>query len=270
MTTEPAEASGPDILAEHRKGVLLITLNRPQRLNALSEGMREGMRGFLREARGDAAVRAVVLTGAGRAFCSGADLVARPVGEPGGPPVVRAVPRIPRFAWLQDFHHVPVPVIAAVNGVAAGAGVGLALACDVRVMAADAYLYPAFVHRGLAADNGVAWTMARLAGPATTLRWLWNGERIPADVALQTRLADVVTEPGKALDEAMQLAQRWASGPTVAIGAIKQQVYRAIESSFADYLVFEELNVGRVSQTEDSREGVLAFRERREPRFQGR
>jgi 2-(1,2-epoxy-1,2-dihydrophenyl)acetyl-CoA isomerase len=272
MTTEQTVSTEQTVLTERRGGVMLITLNRPTRLNALTDDMREELRGALREARVDSSVRAVVVTGAGRAFCSGAEMVARPLAEPGAPPAPRPIPRTARYAWLQDFHHVPVPVIGAINGVAAGAGLGLALACDLRVMAPDAYFYPAFVHRGLASDNGVSWTLTRLAGPSRALRWLWSGDRIPAEQAWQVGLADAVAAEGEGatLAEALVLADKLANGPTIALGIMKQQVYHAIEASFADQLVFEELTTARNSGTEDSREGVAAFRERREPRFQGR
>jgi 2-(1,2-epoxy-1,2-dihydrophenyl)acetyl-CoA isomerase len=269
VTTEPMESDTSPVLTERRDSVLVITLNRPNRLNALTDEMREMLRTILREARAEAAVRAVVLTGAGRAFCSGAELSARPV-EPDGTPAPRPPARIPRYGWLQDFSTLPVPVVAAVNGVAAGAGLGLALACDIRVVAPDAYFYSAFAHRALAADNGVSWTMTRLVGPARTLRWLWNADRIPADVALQTGLADIVPTETSALDEGLRIAEQWANGPTVAFGTIKQQVYHALESTFADQLIYEELAAARVSQTEDVKEGAAAFREKRAPQFKGR
>ncbi|MGD9895275.1 MAG: enoyl-CoA hydratase/isomerase family protein [Dehalococcoidia bacterium] len=268
MTTEQGVSTESTVLAERQDGVLLITLNRPNRLNALTDEMRGQLRDILRDARAAASVRAVVLTGAGRAFCSGAELSARPV-EPDGTPASRPPARLPRYGWLQDFSTLPVPVVAAVNGVAAGAGLGLALACDIRVVAPDAYFYSAFAHRALAADNGVSWTMTRLVGPAKTLRWLWNADRISADLALQSGLADVVPTEASALDEALRIAQGWANGPTVALGTIKQQVYHALESTFADQLVFEELTTARVSQTADVKEGAAAFREKREPQFKG-
>lgn len=269
MTIDQAVQTQPTVLTERRGNVLVMTLNRPDRLNAVTDEMREEIRVALREARADREVRAIILTGAGRAFCSGAELAARPAEGAPAPPSW-AVARVPRYGWLQDFQHVPVPVIAAVNGAAAGAGMGLALACDIRVMDPKAFFYSAFAHRALAADNGISWTLTKLVGPAKALRWLWNADRIPAAEALQSGLADHVSQEGAALDEALALAEKWANGPTVALGVIKQQVYRALESTFADQLIFEEYTALRVGQTEDVREGVLAFREKRDPRFQGR
>jgi 2-(1,2-epoxy-1,2-dihydrophenyl)acetyl-CoA isomerase len=256
MTTPDTEQA---VLSEQRDGVLLITLNRPARLNALTDEMRGALRDLLHGARADSTVRAIVLTGAGRAFCSGAELGGDRAAGSGDGRGGRPIPRVPRFAWLHDFREVPVPVVAAVNGVAAGAGMGLALACDVRVMARDTYLYPAFVHRGLGADNGVAWTLARLAGTSRALRWLWSGARIAADEALATGLADVVVDAGTALDEALRLADTWARGPSLAIAAMKQQVYQAEELSFSRHLLVEEHHQARLSQTEDAREGVAAL-----------
>jgi 2-(1,2-epoxy-1,2-dihydrophenyl)acetyl-CoA isomerase len=232
--------------------------------------MREEIRVAVRESRNDSSIRAVVLTGAGRAFCSGAEIAAPPAAEPGSAPAPRPIARVPRYAWLQDFQSLPVPVIAAVNGAAAGAGMGLALACDVRVLAPEAFFYSAFAHRALAADNGVSWTLTQLVGPAKALRWLWNADRIPAEDALQAGLADEIATESSALDTALRLAERWANGPTIALGTIKQQVYHALETTFADQLIFEELSAARVSQTEDVREGATAFRERRDPAFKGR
>ena len=260
------------VLAEQRDSVLIVTLNRPARLNALTDEMRAELQRLLREARADAAVRAVVLTGAGRAFCSGAELggPAPADGQAGEGRATRPVPRAPRYSWFEEFHNVPVPVVAAVNGVAAGAGLGLALACDVRVLDRGATLYAAFVHRGLAADSGVSWMLTRLVGPAKALRYLWNGERITAEEALGAGLADHLADEGEALPEALRLADRWAQGPTLALGAIKQQVYHALEAPFAHQLLLEDYLQQRTSQTEDAREGIASFRERREPHFRGR
>jgi 2-(1,2-epoxy-1,2-dihydrophenyl)acetyl-CoA isomerase len=215
----------PTILTERRDAVLIVTMNRAGRLNALTDEMRRTLSDILGEARTDGTVRAMVLTGAGRAFCSGADLRApEPEVDESGEPI-RERGR-PRYTWVEEFHQMPVPVVAAVNGPAAGAGMGLALACDVRVMAEGTFLLPAFAARGLTADTGVSWMLPRLAGTGRALRWLWDAERIPAADAKEAGLVEIVVPDDVVLSEAIALAGKWAHGPTVALGQIKRQVLR--------------------------------------------
>ena len=257
------------ILSERRDAVLIVTLNRPDRLNALTDEMRRGLSDILGDLRTNGAARAMVLTGAGRAFCSGADLRApAPAVDAEGEPIPDR--RRPRYAWVEEFHQVPVPIIAAVNGPAVGAGMGLALACDVRVMAEGTFLFPAFSARGLAADTGVSWMLPRLAGAARALKWMWNAERIPAATALEAGLAEAVVPDADVLPEALAMAERWANGPTVAFGQIKRQVYSSMTNTFAQQLLLEEDSQGYTRDTHDLKEGMTAFRERRDPEFRGR
>lgn len=253
--------------SEMLDSTLVITMNRPERLNALTDGMKILFRDLLLSVRDDAEIRAVVVTGEGRAFCSGADLSSgdKSVGED----ILPSRPA-PRFGWLELFHKLPVPVIAAVNGPAVGGGFGIALACDIRVMGEGSYFYPAFTDRGLAADNGVSWMLPRLVGPAKALRWMWDASRIYSEEALQTGLADLVVADDKVLEEAVELAQKWAKGPTVAYGLIKDQVYAGLTEDYGTQLIAEEFQQARASATEDVAEGVAAFREKRAAKFVGR
>lgn len=261
--------SEPTILTERRDAVLIVTLNRPDRLNALTDDMRRRLSDILGELRTGGTVRAMVLTGAGRAFCSGADLrLPRPELDETGEPIPER--RRSRYAWVEEFHQAPVPIVAAVNGPAAGAGMGLALACDVRVMAEGTFFLPAFAARGLAADTGVSWMLPRLAGSGRALRWLWNAERIPAAEAKEAGLVEAVVPDEDVLTEAIALADKWAHGATIAFGQIKRQVYASMTNSFAEQLLLEEDSQGYTRDTEDLKEGMTAFRERRDPEFRGR
>jgi 2-(1,2-epoxy-1,2-dihydrophenyl)acetyl-CoA isomerase len=255
------------ITVQQKEATLLITMNRPERLNALTDEMRVILRDTLRATRDNASVRAVVLTGEGRAFCSGADLSApRPEVTPEA--TVDRPP--PRYKWLKYFHELPVPVIAAVNGPAVGAGFGLALACDQRVMGKNAFFFPAFSERGLAADNGVSWMLPRLVGPAQSMRWLWNADRIGSEESLKYGLADSVVDDSDVLTEALALAAKWANGPTVAYGLIKEQVYGALVGTYENQLITEELHLAKTRASLDAAEGVAAFREKRAAKFVGR
>ena len=174
LATAPyGELSGLDV-ARRDNGVLVATLNRPERLNAFDGGLRYALRQFIDQAAADDDARAVVLTGAGRAFCSGADLSAQdkrtwPTGK-----------SEPVFAWCADLLQMPKPTIAAVNGVAAGGGLGLALLCDIRICADNARLIPIWNKRGIHPDDLVTWTLPKLVGYARALYWLYKAEDIRA------------------------------------------------------------------------------------------
>ncbi len=263
---------GP-LLVERQGAVLVVTLNRPDRMNALNDEMRVGVRDVVEQLQTDSSVRAMVLTGEGRAFCSGADLSAPTPPADGAPaPEADAAPARtpPRYLWLEAFQRAPVPIIGGINGAAAGSGLGLAMACDVRVMGREAFLYPAWTERGIAPDAGASWVMSRLAGPSRALRWMLNADRIYGEEAFANGLADEIVENDEVRDKAIELADRWAHGATIAFGVAKRHVWSALNSTFADHLVLEDDLSLRIRGTEDSVEGRVAFRERRKPNFQGR
>ena len=244
--------------------VLTITLNRPDVLNALNMDMHRALAAGLKDAR-DASVRAVVLTGAGRGFCVGQDLTEfrEAPGDIGGRLREKYHPNIRAIRALEK------PVIAAVNGVAAGAGMSLACACDVRLAADTASFIPAFINIGLIPDSGGSFFVTRILGPARAFEWLASGKKLSAAEAHAWGLVSEVRElealPGRASELAAQLADL----PTRGIGMTKRLLDHAVDSSLEDQLEREAQLQTAATQTDDFREGVAAFLEKRPPRFSG-
>ena len=244
--------------------VLTITLNRPDVLNALNMDMHRALAAALKHAR-DASVRAVVLTGAGRGFCVGQDLTEfrEAPGDIGGRLRENYHPNIRAIRALEK------PVIAAVNGVAAGAGMSLACACDVRLAADTASFIPAFINIGLIPDSGGSFFVTRILGPARAFEWLASGKKLSAAEAHAWGLVSEVLElealPGRASELAAQLADL----PTRGIGMTKRLLDHAVDSSLEDQLEREAQLQTAATQTDDFREGVSAFLEKRPPRFSG-
>ena len=262
---------------ERDGGVLTLTLNRPDVHNALDWRTREALVAALDDASADLAVRAVVLTGAGeRAFCTGADLrVPMPTPpKPEGAPA-RAQGEVARgiaTGWQRVITAVldcEKPVVAAVNGTAAGAGMHLALACDVVVMADTAKLVPVFVRRGIAPDAAGAYLLTRLAGPQVAKRLYLFGDDVTAADAQRLGLVADVVPSGDLMKQASALAARLAAGPTRTLAATKRLVNRALDVDRATALTDEAWAQEAVMTTEDAQEGVRAFMERRDPEFRG-
>ena len=245
--------------------VLTITLNRPDVLNALSAEVHEGLAAALKEARSPD-VRAVVLTGAGRGFCVGQDL--REFREGAGAVDDR----------LRDQYHPTVlgirrlekPVIAAVNGPAAGAGLSLACACDLRIASTEATFVPAFITVGLVPDSGGSYFVAELVGRARALEWLTSGRRLSAAEAHVWGLGSEVVEPGELRARVASRAAELAALPTVGIGMTKRLIHHARTATLEEQLEREAQLQAAATRTEDFAEGVAAFLEKREPRFRGR
>jgi 2-(1,2-epoxy-1,2-dihydrophenyl)acetyl-CoA isomerase len=265
------------LLVERSGGVLTLTLNRPDVHNALDWRTREALVAALAEASADLAVRAVVLTGAGdRAFCTGADLrVPMPaIEKPEGAPA-RAQGEIARGiagGWQRTVTAVldcEKPVVAAVNGTAAGAGMHLALACDVVVMSEAAKLVPVFVRRGIAPDAAGAYLLSRLVGPMRAKQIYLFGDDIPAVRASQWGLVSELTPAEKTLEVATELATRLATGPTRALAVTKRLVNHAMDVDRDTALTEEAWGQELVMTSEDAQEGVRAFIERRETSFKG-
>ena len=258
-------------------GVAWITLNRPEAGNAITPAMRDQLIVWLEEASADLAVRAVVLTGSGeKGFCTGADLRASgpgPVRPQGAPDrAVGDAARMIRTGWQRLVTAVldcEKPVIAAVNATAAGGGMHLALACDLVIAAEEAKFIEVFVRRGIAPDAGGAYLLARLVGPQKAKELFFFGDDLPARDAERLGLVNKVVARADLMDEAGAWAGRLASAPTKAISAAKYLTNRALESDRATALWDEATAQELVTGTEDCREGLAAFAERRPPVFRG-
>jgi enoyl-CoA hydratase/carnithine racemase len=249
-------------------GVATILLNRPTKKNAFTQGMITEWAQFLASARTDSDIRAIVLTGAGGAFCSGADLDDLKHREV--TPIAHKrhlTDHIHRIAYaLEDLD---VPVIAAVEGAAVGAGMDFSLMCDLRIASQSARFAEGYVKVGLVPGDGGCYFLPRLIGVPRALDLLWSGRFVAADEALRIGLVNRVVDTGTAYDEAWQLARQLAAGPTIAIGMIKRATYQSARSDLRTALNLISSEMGVVRVTEDSREAFESFRERRDPVFQG-
>ncbi len=265
MSTPTPLADAPKTLKLTRDGALLsIALNRPGVLNALTLELLTELRAALKLAE-DEAVRAVLLTGEGRGFCSGADLGATAIEgnaetviETFYNPVVRALMTLPK------------PVVAAVNGVAAGAGMSLALACDVRILSEDAAFALGFSRIGLVMDAGMSYTLPRLVGPARALELAYSGRRLGAGEARALGLGETVLPAEGFAAAATDFARTLAAGPTQSYARIKAQVAASFENTLEEQLGLEARLQNEASSTEDFKEGLQAFSEKRTPQFRGK
>lgn len=260
------------IQTETLDGVLTITLNRPEALNSLNEPMSVELGTALRLAQRDDAVRCIVLTGAGRAFCAGQDL--RELKAARDQPEDEALelgtilrqrynPLIVRIRTIEK------PVVAAINGIAAGGGAGLALAADLRIAARDASIMLAFVRVGLVPDMATSLTLVREIGYARAAELCMLGEPLPAEKAYQYGLVQRVVDAADLYGAAQELAAQLAAGPTRALGLIKRELMRAAEATLEEQLEYEAFLQSTAAQTHDHREGVEAFLGKRAPKFEG-
>ena len=262
---------GGPVLLDISDGVGTLTLNRPEAMNSLDTATKDALRDALDAVAADDAVRCVVLTGRGRAFCVGQDLreharnlAERPLEEVWSTvdehysPIARALATMPK------------PVVAAVNGVAAGAGASMAFACDLRILADTAGFNLAFSAIGLSCDTGASWTLPRLVGRAKATELLLLPRTVPADEALGLGLATSVTSPERLGEQAAELAGRLAAGPTAAYAAIRAALAFSAANSLEDSLALEAQLMARTGGTEDHRAAVASFVAKQTPRFSGR
>ncbi len=254
-------------------GLAWITLNRPEARNAMDDAMREALVAALGRVGSDAAIRAAVLTAAGDMFCPGADLWsgrregAEAVPHPGH---ARALMRQNSQRLIRTVLEVEKPIIAAVNGAAAGLGAHLALACDLVVMAAEARLIEVFARRGIAIDAGGAYLLSRLLPIHKAKELVFFADDVPAAEALRLGLCNRVVPRAELETAAREWGERLARGPTFALGMSKHLLERAYRSDLETCLEDEGMAQSLVAQSEDMREGVRAFAERRAPVFKGR
>ncbi|SDR98506.1 Enoyl-CoA hydratase [Friedmanniella luteola] len=252
-------------------GVGTLTFDRPEALNALDLATKTALLAGLGELAADEGVRCVVLTGTGRAFCVGQDLREHVAGLTAGTPedVWRTVPEHYNPIALA-LHTLDKPVVAAVNGVAAGAGASLAFLADLRVVAASASFTLAFAGVGLSADTGASWTLPRLVGPTRALDLLYSGRRVGAEEALAIGLATEVVADEDFAEHVQQLAARLAAGPTLAFGTMRRAVAAAAGQPLAAALETEAEGMRRTGASADHRAAVEAFLARRPASFSGR
>jgi 2-(1,2-epoxy-1,2-dihydrophenyl)acetyl-CoA isomerase len=247
-------------------GIANVTLNRPERLNALDPALAEMLVKILDRIERDPAVRAVTLTGAGRAFMAGGDVVEfRQAGERVPDLVTRLIAVFHQI--IRCIRRMPAPVIASVHGAVAGGGLGLALACDVVIAAADATFVPAYTRLGTNPDGGTTWSVTRLIGTRRALEWLMLGDPMNAETAAALGLVNRVVEPDALAREVETLARRIASGPALAYASTKRLVHQALTVPLDIQLEAEREGFMACATTADFREGVAAFVERRPPRF---
>ncbi len=265
----------PDLLANLDSGVLTLTLNRPDARNAMSAAMNLALQQQLAAAELDPKVRCIVLTGAGKGFCAGGDvkgMAAKGDGTVGAQTIDEAIARqrVNQRATAGKLFKMPKPTIAALPGAAAGAGLALALACDLRVMASNAILTTAFARVGFSGDYGGTYFLTQLVGTAKARELYYLSDRVSADEALRLGLANWVVSADELADKTREIALRLASGPTVALRYMKENLNRALAGEVDDCMDLEATHHIHCGQTEDHREATKAFVAKREPVFNGR
>lgn len=258
------------LICEVSDTIAKITLNRPKVLNAMNADMFEDLNNVFDTMDRDGSLRAVVITGAGRGFCSGADLkslTTEPeVAEPAAfKSYLRQINEL-----ILKMMRLEKPIVAAVNGPAVGAGCNLVLASDIICMAKEAYLSQIFVRRGLVPDFGGLWLLPRYVGLAKAKELIFTGDKIDGEEALKLGIANRVFSQDDLMPESMKFAKKLANGPTTAIGLAKIGVHRGLESGIEATLEYEALAQAIVRTTGDTVEAMTAFLEKREPTFQGK
>lgn len=253
------------VLLERRDGVARVTLNRPDVLNSFNDAMFERLLAVLAEIKADRTVRAVYMTGAGRGFCAGQDIT--------GSNISGDLAKHLDDTWNRvalGIRHLEVPVVAAVNGVAAGAGANLALACDFVLAAEEASFIQAFINIGLVPDTGGSWTLPHLVGRARATAALMLGDKIPAKQAAEWGMILKAVPLASLESEAWALAARLAAMPTLALGLTKRLINASATNSFEQQLVIEGEFQSIAGKSHDHAEGIGAFKEKRKPNFHGR
>ncbi|MBK6561697.1 enoyl-CoA hydratase-related protein [Candidatus Amarobacter glycogenicus] len=253
-------------------GIARITLNKPEKMNALSWGSWAELENAIAAADADDSVKVVLLTGAGRGFCAGTDLTTgtresdwpdRPLG--GRPGMMRS-----RYLGTANLYHCRKPTIAAVNGASVGAGFSLAMACDIRIASEAARFSAIFVKRAIVADTGCTWFLPRLVGVENALKLMYTGRIIDAAEALRIGLVSEVVPAEELASRATALAREIADGPSLAIELMKRLTHEGLTRGLDEQIEMEQFLQGITQSSEDAREGRLSFLEKREPVFKGR
>ena len=270
------------ILYETRGPVAIITLNRPDRLNAIGAAVREEVHAAVQAAQEDDMVRAAIITGAGRGFCSGADLSGAATraaaggggGDGGVPSPFAQTDRLDEMGWVgrwaKRFAHFDKPLIAAVNGVAAGAGMSMALACDMRIGSTNARFKTVFVERNLSPDSGMSYFLPRIVGYSRAADLVMTSRAVNADEAYRIGLLDRVVQPEHLIDEAVAIAEEMAQWPPLAIRMAKRVLQHNQDAELDDALRYESVALGFARKaTNDTRESIASFAEKRKGVYTG-
>ncbi len=262
------------ILYDVADGIATITLNRPERLNAFDDLMLSEWLDAIERSDADRDVRAIILTGAGRGFCSGMDVS----HEVGGEGILQTQDSVAarRHSLRNRVHPIPraliqleKPYIAAVNGAAVGAGMDMASMADIRFASERARFGMAYVRMGLIPGDGGAWSLPRIVGTAKALELIWSGELIDAQEALRIGYVTAVHPPEELMERTREFALKLAEGPATAIQLAKKLVYRSANLTFDEHLDFAQMAMTLAQSTDDAKEGPRAFTEKREPNFKG-
>jgi 2-(1,2-epoxy-1,2-dihydrophenyl)acetyl-CoA isomerase len=259
------------LLTDQKDSVRVITLNRPDKLNAFNDELTFKLQDALKEAEKDTNTRALIIIGAGRGFCAGQDLQSRSISQDAGPrPSLGDSIRRRYNPIITKIRKMEKPVIAAVNGVAAGAGASLAFACDFRVVADSASFIQSFTKVGLIPDSGSTFLLPRLIGTTKALELMYSADKLDARQALDLNLVNKVVPQDKVLAESLAWADRLARGPTKAYGLTKRAINKAVFPDLEELLDYEAHLQEIAGRSDDFQEGVKAFVEKRQPVYSGR
>jgi 2-(1,2-epoxy-1,2-dihydrophenyl)acetyl-CoA isomerase len=260
----------PELIETIEDGIVTLTFNRPERMNALSTPIMQGLLDGLPRLAGDAAVKVVVLTGTGRAFCAGGDVKDMAQGGEQRSAAEATAHLRSRMEVSRILHELPKPTIEMINGPAAGAGLALALACDLRIAGVSARLVTAFVRVGFSGDFGGSFFLTRLAGTAKARELYFTGRPVDADEALSLGLVNRVVPDEELATVTMDFARSLAQGPSLALSLMKRNLNCAESGGLAELLDMEATHQVQTGRTEDHREAAKAFVEKRAPVFYGR
>ncbi|MBN1882534.1 MAG: enoyl-CoA hydratase/isomerase family protein [Deltaproteobacteria bacterium] len=259
-----------DILIEQDGNIGIVTLNRPDHMNALTAGMIKDLTGYFSEAEQDDSIRSIILTGTGRAFSTGADLAGGAGREDVQTPMGMKLSTHLYFRVFYYMNTIEKPIVTAINGTAAGAAVNLALGGDIIVAAQGVKFIEVFARRGMFPDAGGCYILPRLVGLPKAKELMFFGDNLLAEDALAIGLVNKVVPSEKLMEAAMEYAERLAKGPTRALGMMKKMLNRSFEMNIQEAMDYEAAFQGILASTEDVREGVMSFFEKRPPEFKGK